>query len=104
MLPEPAITSTRYGLGFTVIHQAEMFNQIIIDWWERENELRHHVFKADPEAPTDFQNITSTGEAFCVWEIKVIGFERDAWLRHMIDSEGNPAPEAYLKTRLNIDA
>ena len=31
LLPAPALTAERYGLGFLVIHQAEMFNQIIID-------------------------------------------------------------------------
>src|SRR4051812_45440886 len=50
-LPSPALNPTRYGAAFVTIHEAEMFNQIIVDWWERVNELRHRVFKAQPEQP-----------------------------------------------------
>jgi len=31
VFPRPAVTPTRYGLGFITVHQAEMFNQIIFD-------------------------------------------------------------------------
>jgi hypothetical protein len=69
-LPQPSIIADRYGLAFVTIHPSPMFNQIIIDWWERDNELRHRVFKANPDTPFLFQDITATGEAFCVWELR----------------------------------
>jgi hypothetical protein len=77
--PRPPRTAERYGVAFVTVHQADLFNQIIVDWWERVNELRHRVFKADPGSPTEFREITASGEAFCVWELKVIAHERDAW-------------------------
>ena len=101
-LPSPAITDSRYGIAFITIHQAEMFNQIIIDWWERVNELRHRVFKAEAQSPFDFTEITATGEAFCVWELRVIGFERDAWVDNVLNNE--ISMEKYLQKRLNEDA
>jgi hypothetical protein len=101
-LPSPARTGERYGLAFVTVHEAALFNQIIVDWWERVNELRHRVFKADPESPTDFREITATGEAFCVWELKVIAHERDAWIEML----RSPKPveervESYLASRLH---
>jgi len=104
ILPQPALTEERYGIAFITIHQAEMFNQIIIDWWERTNELRHHVFKAEADIPTDFKNITSTGEAFCVWELRIISFERQAWIDKVLLPTEKDNFEKYLHTQLNEDS
>ena len=95
----PPISDTCYGLGFVTIHQAEAFNQIIVDWWEHNNELRHRVFKAQPHAPLDFTEITASGEAFCVWELAVICHERKAWMRHVLN--GAPDAQAYLGDTLS---
>jgi hypothetical protein len=52
--------------------------------------LRHIVFKANAESSKTFDNITHTGEAFCIWELKVIGHERDAWIRHILEQNEKP--------------
>lgn len=104
LLPRESDTPDRHGLGFVVIHEATMFNQIVVDWWERSNELRHHVFKAETRHPLHFENITATGEAFCVWELRVIGFERDAWVDTMLDNPDGMDVMAYLGRRLNEDS
>jgi len=67
----------------------DLFNQIIIDWWENDNELCHQVFKALPESPLDFRDITHTGESFCVWELAVIALERDAWIETVLPYHGS---------------
>ena len=100
-LPVPARDRSRYGAAFVTIHRAEMFNQIIVDWWERVNELRHHVFKSLPESPYSFKDITASGEAFCIWELRVIGFERDAWLETAL--KNGKGIDEYLNCRLNED-
>jgi hypothetical protein len=94
-LPGPPVTEIRYGIAFVTIHQAEAFNQIIVDWWEYNNELRHRVFKAMPTSPTTFKDITATGEAFCVWELAVICHERNAWIRHVLQDV--PNVDSYLE-------
>jgi hypothetical protein len=86
--------------GILIIHLADSFNQIVFDWWAKENELRHKVFKAESHAPFNFIDITFTGEAFCVWEIKVIAFERDQWLQHILLPH-LPAEARYFDAQLN---
>ncbi|MGH7468650.1 MAG: hypothetical protein ACRENP_11880 [Longimicrobiales bacterium] len=103
-LPTPAVRQDRYGLGFAVIHRARMFNQIVIDWWERDNELRHRVFKAEADASLDFREITATGEAFCVWELRVLAFEREAWLDTVLSRAPAVRFDDYLARRLIEDA
>lgn len=90
--------------AFLTIHISGpfVFNQIIFDWWAEENELRHLVFKAEPNDPKNFVNITSTGKAFCIWELKIIGFERDSWMENILLNE-NPSLEKYYSDVLNID-
>ena len=102
-LPHPAASPDRYGLAFVTVPQARPFNQIIVDWWERNNELRHRVFKALPEAPYAFKEITETGEAFCVWELRVLAFERAAWLDFILNPPEGADIDGYLARVLNED-
>lgn len=87
-------------IGFLTIHIAAPFNQIIFDWWACDNELRHRVFNAKDKDPKNFKDITSTGKAFCIWELKVIAFERDSWSSNLLKNQ-EPRLKDYLAERLN---
>lgn len=103
-LPTPGIAKERYALAFVIIHQARLFNTITVDWWERDNELRHRVFRAWPEAPTRFEEITASGEAACVWELRILAFEREAWMKHVLQKVPRPDWKGYLDEQLNEEA
>jgi hypothetical protein len=100
-LPTPSVTLARYGVGFVIIHEAHAFNTVVVDWWEKVNELRHHVFRAASDSTESFAEITSSGEAVCVWEMRVQAFEREAWLRSVLEAPEGPDLAAYLGDRLN---
>lgn len=100
-LPEPAVTPSRYGVAFVIVHEARAFNTILVDWWEQVNELRHHVFRAPAHDPETFTEITASGEAVCVWELRVQAFEREAWLRHVLANPAGPDLGAYLGARID---
>ena len=88
-------------MGFVIIHEAHAFNTVVVDWWEQVNELRHHVFRAASDSPESFTEITSSGEAVCVWELRVQAFEREAWLRSVLEAPEGPDLSIYLGERLN---
>ena len=100
-LPTPAVTSARYGVGFVVVHEAHAFNTVIVDWWEQVNELRHRVFRAAPDEPQSFRDITGAGESVCVWELRVQAFEGQAWLDHVVRRASGPDFDAYLNAVLD---
>ena len=50
-LPEPAVTGTRYGVGFVGAHDGRGGNFVFVDWWEQENELHHHVWFSTSVSP-----------------------------------------------------
>jgi hypothetical protein len=100
-LPRPAVGDERYGVACLTIHPSPLFTQVLVDWWERQNELRHHVFKAEPAAPRSFVDITASGEAFCVWELSVLGFEATAWRQAVLWNPTGPDLARYLASRLD---
>jgi hypothetical protein len=39
----------------------------------------------------------------CVWDLRVLAFERQAWLETVLKSSGNVNLDAYLQRQLNED-
>lgn len=98
-LPSPALTLDRYGLGFAICHDACDFDTVTLDWWERSNELRHVVFRSREDVG-HFDNITRTGEAACIWELAIIGFEREVWIDAML-RDGRQDIDEYLSRSMS---
>lgn len=48
--------------------------------------------------------MTPTGLSACVWDLFLIGHERDAWVNNVLASRGAPELDSYLGARLNTDA
>lgn len=101
-LPEPAVTTSRYGLGFVCAHQGRTVSVGFVDWWENEDELHHKMFIADEP---DLGHVRPAGEeelTACSWDLAVIGFERNAWVQYILQSD-EPDVDAYLRAHLNDD-
>jgi hypothetical protein len=89
-LPRPAITPARPGLGFIIFHQARSGPYLILAWWDNENELPVRVFVADSQG----WRPAAAHESFCVWDLRILWHEREAYIRTMLSG---PADEsAYL--------
>lgn len=37
----------------------------------------------------------------CVWDLKILSFEREAWLNCVLNNPDGPSLEKYLATQLN---
>jgi hypothetical protein len=98
-LPHPATTDQRYGVGFMGVHQGHGSNLVFVDWWANENELYHHACASTPDDPRRFEYVTPSGLMACVWDLAVIGFERQAWIDTVL-SAAVPDIERYLTLRL----
>lgn len=75
-LPPPDIASGRPGVGFVILHQGATGDYFVLCWWDNENELPTRVFVrgADGWRPA------ADGESFCVWDLRVIWSEREAYV------------------------
>lgn len=103
-LPTPAITNERYGVGWIIAHQARDANWFLIDWWTSENVLMHQLYMSPLEQPDQLTHVSPTGLTACVWELRVVGFERQAWIDTVLANPDGPDLCAYLACRLNEDA
>jgi hypothetical protein len=103
-LQEQAAVTKHYSVGFVGVHDSRTGNFVFVDWWADENELHHHVFISPTDEPSGLFDMTAIGPHFCVWDLRVIGFERDAWLATVLRNPGGPDLNAYLQQQLNEDA
>ncbi len=104
LLPIPAVADERYGVGWIIAHQACDANWFLVDWWTSENALIHQLYMSPLEQPDQLTHASSTGLTACVWELRVVGFERQAWIDTVLANPDGPDLPAYLACQLNEDA
>jgi hypothetical protein len=92
-LPPVAVAPGRCGAGFCILHRGRGVDYAVIAWWDRENELPVRVF-VRPHADTAWRPARDQ-ESFCVWDLEVIAFERDAYVETVL-AEPPAATDAYL--------
>lgn len=102
-LPVPAHSQVRYGVGFLGIHDGRDSNFVFVSWWENENELQHRVFHSPLDRPGELRPATPQEPIACVWDLSVIAYEREAWIRHALSRPGGVDRDAYLTDTLSAD-
>lgn len=95
--------SRHYSVGFLGVHDGRGANFVFFDYWADENELHHHVYISPSEQPGALQYITPTGLTACVWDLRLMAFERQAWVDSVLANPKGPDIEAYLACQLNKD-
>ena len=88
--------------GFVILHKGNIGNWLLINWWADGILLFNHLFRSKAPDIGRFE-AAPDGLLACVWELKVVEFERDAWTRSMLRNEGDPNIDAYFAERFNED-
>jgi len=100
-LPQPAVAADRYGLGFVGIHQGNGADFVFVDWWGNDNEIHHVNYCAGSGDVARLEEVR--GAVICVWDLRVLEFERRAWIETMLANPAGPDRDAYLAHRLSED-
>lgn len=95
-LPRPAITDQRIGMGFAITHQGNGVDYVVLAWWDNENELPLRVFVRSQKDDAEWRPARD-GESVCVWDLEVIWFERQAYVRTIL---GGGTKTDYLDSHL----
>lgn len=99
-LPTPPVTTERPGVGFIIAHQGNGADYVVLGWWDRENELPLRVF-VRPQAPAGEWRPARGSESVCVWDLEVIWFERQGYVRTVLSGSD---VEEYLAIRATVEA
>jgi ketosteroid isomerase-like protein len=98
-LPRPARGGDRYGTGFVIVHEGQDACWLLLDWWGGENVLHQRLLTAPLSAPNEFQPAPRDLTA-CVWELRLLAFERDAWVAAVLTDAGADVGR-YLECRFD---
>ena len=99
VLPQPAMTPDRPGLGFVIAHQGRSAHNLIVCWWDLENELCTRVFVRN-YGDNETWRQSRQEESFCVWDLEVMWFEREAYVNAILSHREDPDFDGYLEQRL----
>ena len=97
-LPADSTAGGRAGVAFMIAHRAVGMDYVTLAWWDRGNELPMRVAVREHDG---VWRPAKGSESVCVWDLQVIAFERDAYVRHMMLNEDCDTV-AYLAQRLHI--
>jgi hypothetical protein len=101
-LPQPPAAAGRSGIAFVVLHRGAAALWLILGWWGQDL-LYQRVFRADL-GTTSFWPVPPDGPSACVWELLVVGHERDAWVEHVLRRPDEPDVDGYLAATLSVEA
>jgi hypothetical protein len=108
-LPTPAVGEEHEGVGIVLVHQGDRYDFVLVGCWTFGTELRYQTFMRASTDSAKLEPLTSHELATDVWDLKVLAFERDAYVEHVL--RGKPHHEeasadvasrleTYLQTRL----
>lgn len=104
-LPEPAVTPERQAVGLLITHRGAGADYVVLAWWDRENELPMRVVVRD-QVPGAEWRAARGSESVCVWDLQVIGFERDAYVTTVLATgdtrDAARRRDAYLSRHLEM--
>ncbi|HTI14552.1 MAG TPA: hypothetical protein VL461_08300 [Dictyobacter sp.] len=101
-LPQPAVTDKYYGIAYIIVHEGENGDYVLVDWWYDQDIVQHHNYGA-PKGSNTLKYHWPSGPGFCVWELAICWFEREAWLETVLKHPQHPDIEGYLQRRLHTD-
>jgi hypothetical protein len=88
-----------YGVGFISVHQGKSYDFVTVGYWNYSTELRHQTYMRPSSADVTLEALTASELSSDVWDIRLLGFEREAWVEVL--KAGNPKVESYIAKRLN---
>ncbi|WP_148255318.1 isochorismatase [Aidingimonas lacisalsi] len=100
---EPFDSLDRYGVAVMIVHEAREGCFVLLDWWTGENMLQHHVYFSRDTTNPEFADVSQTGIGACVWELKVLSFEREAWIDCVLASEEGADLDGYCSRHFSAD-
>jgi len=98
-VPGPSPADGVYGVGHVIVHEGRHALWTLVQWWRDEDAVEQLMLRAPLGEPKG--SVEHTPRVIgCAWELAVTAFERDAWVRHVLQGSGEGRLERYLAEAL----
>lgn len=102
----PLLSQKSHKVGFAVLHQGRLGNWLLLDWWSHDVLWKQILFRSETIHDPHFTKDPNAVVA-CTWEVPLIAFERDHWVRSVLqatpETTSAQAIDAYLQAQFNGD-
>lgn len=90
-------------VGFCILHYARDGYYFLSSRWYGENMLKHEASRLQNASGSwMLASLAEERIVACIWELEIIGFERDAWVKTVMAEGGRPeAFERYIATTIS---
>lgn len=89
-----------HSIAFVIIHEANDGIWTLVNWWMGGNMLRTITYFTSFDKPNELELYLKSGSLSCVWEMLVIQYERDNWVKYILKKTENPDFNTYLSDNL----
>jgi hypothetical protein len=102
-LPRPTAAQHRPGVGFAILHQGRCWHYLVLAWWDNENELPQRIWVRERDDPNARWRRAEANQSICVWDLQVIWFEREQYVKHVLSSRERLDIDGYMHARLKAE-
>jgi len=92
-----------HNVGFAILHLADDGLYFLASVWNDANMIRHKVLglSYDADGNTVIAPLGEPSIIACVWELKLMSFERDAWIECVLNKKPKQLNEQLTQDYLN---
>jgi hypothetical protein len=102
-LPQPAESAHRPGVGFAIFHQGRGWHYLVLNWWDNENELPQRIWVRERDGATARWRRAEGNQSICVWDLQVIFFEREMYVKHVLTSRDGVNVDEYVDAKFKSE-
>ena len=99
LLPTPAVTETRHGVGLVSVHQGSSYDFVTVAHWAYDTELHAKTYLRTSSDSARLEPAATGAISSDVWDLRLLAFEREAWVEIVL--KGGRGMDAYLASRLD---
>jgi hypothetical protein len=93
-----------YYTAFLIVHEGRDGVWTLINWWIGGEMLQSETFFTSYDQPDNFSVVLKDGFMACVWELEVIGYEREMWIEHVLKKSEEPDLSGYWRAHISVAA
>ena len=86
-----------HNAAFLIVHEGTDGVWSLVNWWTGREMLRTNTYFTSYQEKEKITQFPTMGSMACVWELPIIGHEKNAWINHILMKPSSPDFSSYYK-------